>query len=177
MRTFIIFLDIDGVFNCELFFVDRQKKALRKEVKKGKISSEEYYSSMICKDRMGWFNELVDELSNTMNVEIVISSTWRNNPDIVQILKDNGATFDIIGITGNSESRIRGVEIHEWLKANITVEKHGCLHYDYIDYAIIDDDSDMLLNQGPNFFQTSSYAGLTPNVIHQIRRFALKQSN
>jgi len=58
------------------------------------------------------------------------------------------------------------------LKKNINIKEHGVNYYDFYKYAIIDDDSDMLLNQEQNFFQTDNYSGLTPNTCYKIKRFA-----
>jgi hypothetical protein len=50
----IIFLDIDGVFNCQLFYKSQEyddykqaKKQLRKDVKKERIDRLDYYSGQI----------------------------------------------------------------------------------------------------------------------------------
>lgn len=160
----IIFLDIDGVLNCQLFYEKRRLE------KKDFILKHKYdrYKYEICSERMQWLNKLCEDT----NTKVVISSTWRamDNP-IDEVLKYCGATFDIIGITPFTEERVRGVEIKLWLEENITKEKYGCLYFDFYRYAIIDDDSDMLLNQQHHFFQTDNYSGLTPNTCYKIRRF------
>ena len=176
MEKFIIFLDIDGVFNSELFFKDRHKKQLRKSVKKKEITSEEYYDSMLDKEAIKLFNGLIEKLKSKYEVQVVISSTWRHNKDLQNILSNSGAEFKIHDITPISESRIRGVEIHEWLKDNINPENQGCHYFDFYKYAIIDDDSDMLLNQANHFFRTDNYVGFNPNTYHRIKRFALHET-
>ena len=55
---FVIFLDIDGVFNCQIFYQENYKevkKRLRKQVKSKEIERLEYYKSQICPDRIKWF--------------------------------------------------------------------------------------------------------------------------
>ena len=47
----------------------------------------------------------------------------------------------------------------------------------YNNYAIIDDDSDMLLWQKDNFFQTDSYSGLTPTTCYKIKNFFMQKQN
>ena len=52
----------------------------------------------------------------------------------------------------------------------------GIHYYDFYRFAIIDDDSDMLLNQQFNFFQTDNYSGLTPNICYRIKRFFIHKT-
>jgi hypothetical protein len=173
----IIFLDIDGVLNCQLHYQSKQfkdyrdaKKKLRKQVKGGEIEWLEYYSSQICKERIQWFNALCEET----NSDVVLSSTWRLGrelEELKQVFKYCGATFNLISKTPHCEHGVRGVEIYLWLKENITKEEYGCLYFDFYRYAIIDDDSDMLLNQANHFFQTDNYSGLTPSTCYRIKRF------
>jgi len=153
----IVFLDIDGVFNCQLFYSSNQfqdykeaKKKLRKDVKAKRIERLEYYASQICKERVQWFNELCKEV----NAVVVISSTWRQNKtveELQEIMNYCGGTFKIIDKTPYTGYE-RGTEISKWLKDNIKPETHGCHYFDFYRYVIIDDDSDMLLNQRFNFF-------------------------
>ena len=154
----IIFLDIDGVLNCQVFF--------EKRVKSTPIDKADFYKSQLCTERIEWLNSLCSK----NDAVVVISSTWRKNKTVEQlqeILNNSGATFKIIGKTGQNDTRIRGVEIAQYLWSLPT-------KYEYV---IIDDDSDMLLQQQHNFFQTDCYAGLTPNICHQINLFFDNKTN
>lgn len=181
----IIFLDVDGVLNCQLFYekqfkgkqnwVDsiplykQVKKWLRKIVKKKEISWDEYYKSQLCSERISFLNDLCEKTRSA----IVVSSTWRSNKTIEElqtIFNNSGATFKVIDKTGHCDCRIRGVEIYEWLYDNCK-KYFDVEYYDFYRYAIIDDDSDMLLWQQNHFFQTDSYAGLTPTTCYKIKRF------
>src|SRR6185312_5049549 len=172
----IVFLDMDGVFNCQLFYSSKQfqnyreaKKQLRKDVKAKRIERLEYYASQICKERVQWFHKLCQEV----NAVVVISSTWRQNKtvgELQEIMDYCGGNFKIIDKTPYTGYE-RGTEISKWLHDNIKPEIHGCHYYDFHRYVIIDDDSDMLLNQRFNFFQTDNYSGLTPNTCYKIKRF------
>lgn len=172
----IIFLDIDGVFNCQLFYGSKQfqdykdaKKQLRKDLKAKRIERLDFYASQICKERLQWFNELCQEV----NAVVVISSTWRMGKtveELQEIMNYCGGTFKIIDKTPHTGYE-RGTEISKWLQDNIKPETHGCHYFDFHRYVIIDDDSDMLLNQRFNFFQTDKYSGLTPNTCYKIKRF------
>lgn len=187
--TNIIFLDIDGVLNCQLLYEENMKensfistipiykqakKLLRSLVKKKMITDKEYYASQLCRRRISMLNGLCEETDSV----VVVSSSWRNGHTLEElgaILGDSGATFRIIGKTPYTGYE-RGTEISLWLKDNINQEEHGCLYFDFYRYAIIDDDSDMLLNQAQHFFQTDNYSGLTPNTCYRIRRFFLHET-
>lgn len=180
----IIFLDVDGVLNYQIFYEERYtkmtrgdniplykvvKKHLKKLVKKKEISRIEYYRSQMCPVRMQWLNELCE----STNSAVVLSASMRASWDVLtlnKIFHQCGATFQIIDKTGHSEDRVRGVEIHNWLKDNC-MYWFGVNYYDFYRYVILDDDSDMLLWQQNHFFHVDAYAGLTPNICYRIRRF------
>lgn len=182
--TNVIFLDVDGVLNCQLFYEEsmwhkllldkiplyRQvKKLLRKLLKKKGITRMEYYANQLCKNRIVMLNELCEETDSV----IVVSSSWRTNKtvdELQHIFNNSGTTFKIISKTPFTGYE-RGTEISKWLKYNINEDEHGCLYFDFYRYAIIDDDSDMLLNQATHFFKTDNYSGLTPNTCYKIKRF------
>lgn len=186
----IIFLDVDGVLNCQTFYEERYKhltrydnipfyktvkKYLKKLVKKKKISRIEYYRSEICPNRMAMLNKLCEET----NSAIVLSASMRASWDVFElnkIFQACGATFTIIDKTGHSESRIRGVEIREWIIKN-SEKWFRRKYYNFEDYVIIDDDSDMLLWQQTHFFQTDNYSGLTPNICYRIKRYLNPKKN
>lgn len=157
----IIFLDIDGVLNCQLHYEKRKAE--------GKLNSDDYPLSEICRERVSWLNSLCEDI----NAKVVISSTWRHSglEYCKDVLQRSGATFDIIDVTPSLRypGAVRGNEIKAWIENNYALlGKHS---YEYHSYAIIDDDSDMLLWQRDNFFQTDFYSGLTPNTCHRIRLF------
>jgi len=163
----IIFLDIDGVLNSRLFYEERHKSRKLK----GYMSNDfklDYYKSNLCKDRI----ELLNDLCEETNSAVVISSTWRQGRTVEELqtmLSYAGAKFTVIGITPSLRVE-RGSEIRDWLKRNIKPETHGMHYYDFISYAIIDDDSDMLMWQMHNYFHCDGYAGLTHNVTYKIKR-------
>jgi hypothetical protein len=118
-------------------------------------------------------------LCKEINAVVVISSTWRLGKtveELQEIFDYVGGTFKIIGKTDSSDLRVRGPEIKKWLEKNINEETHGCMYFDFYKYVIIDDDSDMLLNQREHFFQTDSYSGLTPTTCYKIKRFIKRKT-
>lgn len=158
----IIFLDIDGVLNCHSFYESRDKNILDS-------NKFDHYKSDICQMRI----DLLNDLCKDINALVVISSTWRigkSLQELQDILNYCGATFKIIGKTDHLGYE-RGIEISKWLKDNISKLIPNCLYFDFYNYVIIDDDSDMLLNQSLHFFQTDVYSGLTPNICYKIKRF------
>jgi hypothetical protein len=172
----IVFLDVDGVLNCQLHYHSEEFQSYRNKSKKEleEETLDDYHLSQISKERVEWLNGLC---KNTNSV-VVVSSTWRHGrsiEDLQELFDKCGGTFKVIGKTGSCGCRIRGVEIHEWLKKNIDKEEHGVHYFDYYSYVILDDDSDMLLNQGPHFFQTDTYSGLTPNTCYRAERFLTKK--
>ncbi len=154
----IIFLDIDGVLNCQLFYTEQQKKG------------ETYMDNHICKTRIEWLNVLCKEI----DAKVVISSTWRMGRTIKELKKiflEVGATFDVIDSTPvlRHKGCVRGNEIAQWINDGNSFI--NCEYHLFHSYVIIDDDSDMLLQQRDHFFQTDSYSGLTPNTCYRIKRF------
>lgn len=172
----IIFLDFDGVLNCEIFYQKQHfegykdaKKELKKLVKSKKIERLEYYKSQICPERIVWLNNLCTE----MKAKVVISASMRSGKsieDLQEIFTFCGGTFEIISKTEKLGYE-RGVEISKWLKDNISIDTHGVYFGDFKKYVIIDDDSDMLISQQNHFFQTDNYSGLTPTICYKIVNF------
>jgi hypothetical protein len=147
----IIFLDIDGVMNCQVFY-DRV----------GHQGEERLRN--ICGQRIEWLNDLCA----CVKADVVISSTWRLGKtvdELKELLREAGATFNVVDKTPvlNGKWALRGNEILLWIQAS--------RDDDFKDYVIIDDDSDMLLWQQRHFFQVDSYSGLTPNTCYRIKKF------
>lgn len=163
----LIFLDIDGVLNHLEHF---------KRMEKGSKTMEEYDLKMIDRDIVKLLNDLCEQTNSV----VVISATMRKLRSL-EYLKDFfkkvGATFEIIDTTPvfNESYAVRGNEIYHWLKENS--KKHFDIDYwKFKRYAIIDDDSDMLLWQKDNFFKTNGQIGLTEEICNEIKEF-LKSKN
>jgi hypothetical protein len=154
----IIFLDIDGVLNCE----DAYKSGECKYVEFTSENGGKNHYQGFCRRSKDLLNRLIDETG----AEIIISSTWRRSG--IEFMKKvwelEGMSGEIIGLTTslrNSEISIpRGLEIDHFLKNDLgfyhinwdqgmqmdRMEKSGIGNY-----IIIDDDSDMLYGQRNHF--------------------------
>jgi hypothetical protein len=131
----VVFLDIDGVLNSQ-----------RTCIAFGGFPHE----------TTGFHREMFDEVAvslirgivNTAQAKIVLSSSWRiSNP-----FKDVGVNLRLPIIDATpSLTGPRGAEIAVWLAAHPEVEQ----------YAIVDDDDDMLDGQLSRFVHTSGMDGFT----------------
>lgn len=91
---------------------------------------------------------MLRRLCKDTKCKIVLSSTWRHSVSFETIAKAHD--LPIIDKTPWKMSSSRGEEIAMWLREHKEVTK----------YAIIDDDSDMLAEQLPNFVKTDSMEGM-----------------
>lgn len=200
----VIFLDIDGVMNSHVFYNKRHERRWRKPIKwwyelkrlvrkllgiksKGVLLTNykppkksftfnyqfERLQEETCPQKWAWLSEWCNET----DTKICISSVWKRHfgtefyvstpekwEDALIKLGFKEGTF--VGITGDRRT-LRGQEIQEWLDNHPEVE----------DYAILDDDSDMLPEQFSKFHHSDSWFGLTPNHLYRIGRQFDKLSN
>lgn len=162
----IIFLDIDGVMNCQDYF------SLPKFDRRNRFHKP-------CVDAL---NELIVQ----SNADIVISSTWRSRglEEMKKVWFINNMKGNIIGVTPRLDDQIRGIEIGQWLSDNDFKHINYCAieQQMYMDrskinnFVIIDDDSDMLYNQRNNFVHVKSWKG-TDGFSNVHREQALKILN
>ncbi len=192
----VIFLDIDGVMNSTVLYKERYKKrwrkpitwwyAIKRLVRKlfriepkaisladWKIPDSHYtfdyqfkrLQEETCPQKWKWLSEWCNET----DTKICISSTWKNHfgikdkrtPEKWQdaLLKLGFKNGTYVGITETYRT-LRGDEIKDWLDKHPEVE----------DYAILDDDSDMLPEQFNKFHHCDPWFGLTPNHLYRINR-------
>lgn len=193
----VIFLDIDGVMNSNVFYEKRHrmrwtkpitywwklKSLLRKSfgIQSKPVSLADYkipdsyyefenqYKRLreeTCSQKWKW----ISEFCNETGTKICISSVWKyhftdkqglsnleNWEKVFTMIGFNPNTF--VGITGDRRT-LRGQEIKEWLDEHLEVK----------DYAIIDDDSDMLEEQMGNFHHSDPWFGMSPNHLYRIQR-------
>lgn len=156
----IIFLDIDGVMNCEDFY--HSSRYIR-DIKSYPISEIDPFRV-----------EILNDIIQKTNAKIVISSSWRHGRTIEEmrnIMNEVGFKGEIIDFTPSCSCRmcVRGNEIHRWIQDNEKLIGKG--YHQFNSYAILDDDSDMLYWQRNNFFHCDAYSGLTPNIAYKMINF------
>ena len=156
----IIFLDIDGVLNHEKFYKER----FEKRYEEGAIA---HPYSEIDPESVKNLNTLIEETG----AKVVISSTWRHSglDYCVDVLNFHGFKGEVIDITPSSRCNmcVRGNEILEWIKKN---EKLIGPYYNFTDYVILDDDSDMLYWQKNNFLLIDRFVGLTMGDVFRSKK-------
>ena len=138
----VLFLDIDGVVNCQN----------TKQRHRGFIGIDPYMAFLVAR------------IVEATQCDVVLSSSWRNSPDDSkeevrkQVVNFVDVTVDSWYVRETQHHSTRGEEIQEWLDRHPEVEK----------YAILDDDSDMLDSQLPNFFKTTWLNGITPEIAEAV---------
>ena len=153
----IIFLDIDGVLNCESAYRNGECQYQEWVWEDGRI---DHYQKFCTRSK-----ELLNKLIDETGAKIVISSTWRQSgiEFMKKVWKMEKMSGEIIGITPSLRSdklRIpRGMEIEFYLnEMNFfhinwsEKEQQRIINESGVEnYIIIDDDSDMLYNQKNHF--------------------------
>lgn len=170
----IIFLDIDGVLNCELWYKQRFEILDRSDVT-GNYPLYEFAPFLI---------ERLNKIIEATEAKVVISSTWRlgrTAQQLQEILNSVGFKGEVIDVTPHfyakgkfddksiSYTIPRGCEIDWWLvnKGNFQrINWSRKFQEEYLqkaivkNYVILDDDSDMLYTQLEHFVKTDVYHGL-----------------
>lgn len=178
----IIFLDIDGVLNCE--------NAYTRRLSHGFCQYKEFDLKTGGKDTYQTFyppcKNLINKLIEVTGAKIVVSSTWRHSglDWLRRVWEAEGMSGEIIDVTPSiRDARFnvpRGCEIDKWLR------EKGFMHINwskeeqqkYMDasgienYIIIDDDSDMLYNQRNHFVHVLP----SPRNKNGFNRFYYKQA-
>lgn len=150
----IVFLDIDGVLNSDLWIKTSS-------FKKGSAPYNQFDPRNI---------KLLNRLLKETQAKIVLTSTWR----LHHTLEEMNAIFStlqlestIIGMTPDlkkaSPAMLRGNEILQWCMDNEPIL--GCTYKQYRQYIILDDHTDMLYWQRNHFIQTDRYCGITATQI------------
>lgn len=156
----VIFLDIDGVLNSQIFYTERNQE---------KREKNSPFGANIDERCVGYLNQLIADTG----AKVVISSTWRI--DGLEYCKSHleakGFKGEIIGITPHLRhlGGFRGNEIHQWISENAEMLCGSRVNGDYKEYVIFDDDSDMLYWQRNNYIQVDAYCGLTPNQCYRAK--------
>jgi hypothetical protein len=156
----LIFLDIDGVLNSQLYY---------ERIQGTEQERERYDLDPIS---IGFLNTLIEDT----NAKVVIISTWRKYQTIEELqklLETRGFIGEIIGFTPHlGKGNLRGNEILLWMNDNEKLL--GESYSDFDTFVIFDDDSDMLYWQRENFILIDGYVGLTPTNCYKATRILNK---
>lgn len=154
----IIFLDIDGVLNCESAYRAGECQYVEWIWEDGR---KDHYQRFCVRSK-----ELLNKLIDETGAKIVISSTWRHSgiEFMRKVWEMEEMHGEIIGITPSLRSDKltlpRGLEIEYYLKNDLGfnhINWDKDIQQEYMaksgveNYIIIDDDSDMLYTQRHNF--------------------------
>ena len=158
----LIFLDIDGVFNHDHYYMNRPNQF---------VAPDDIDFNEFDPESVKIFNQII----TATNADIVLSSSWRANNDtyfeyLKKLFVDVGlegkliAETEIIRIDHPTITIPRGLEIKSYYR-----KKHNWWYGDYAEddksdlesYVIIDDDADMLWEQRNNFVKTDNKIGIT----------------
>lgn len=101
-------------------------------------------------------NKLVDETE----AELVLSSSWRHDPQWREIMKVSGIIKPFYDCTSLVGGHNRGNFITAWLKK----------HPEVTQYAILDDNEDAGIGHAKNFFKTKTEEGLTETHAQAIKQ-------
>lgn len=129
----VLFLDIDGVLNST----------------RTCVAHGGYPMELTHTEAFDWVAiKLLQRLCDSSGIQVVLSSAWRLTHDH----KDVAKAFDL-PIIDRTPSLLgcRGDEIQHWLDNHVEVTN----------YAILDDDPDMLESQEPHFIHTRGSEGMT----------------
>lgn len=147
----LIFLDFDGVLNHESYWQE------------GRHEGKEFPHSHLDERCVKRLNNIIDKTG----AEVVISTTWRESWDIgalTDVLKQLGFTGKVFGATPVIKEpwAIRGNEIMAFIQG---VENLVGPWWEYKDYLILDDDTDMLSWQKRNFINVDRRVGIDDLVV------------
>lgn len=110
---------------------------------------------------------LLEKLVTTSRCGVVITSTWRLWPDSMNVLASTFEEHEIppwLGITPHLRSSIRGDEIQDWLRSNLTVPSVAVGIDDCQDISI-GTDHGLPVRYKP--ISTESDTGLTASVVKE----------
>lgn len=146
MKRKILFLDIDGVVNCK--------------------TTMQRHRGLIGIDPLLAFR--IGKIVLYTNCLVVLSSSWRHaSAETIaevekQVTKLSGFTPSLGRPAGTGiEYCERGREIKTWLDAHPDISHET-------QYAILDDENDMLPEQQSNFFQTSWDSGISEETMQKV---------
>ena len=176
MEKRYIFLDIDGVLNCDEYYNRLFRERTREE-----ISLMDHHDYNLDEQRIQLLNQLAP-------AEVVLITSWPTNVCRVWLPK-KGLELPIIGAVTPRELQyrwlVRGNSIAEWFIEHYgdmpmdsfldSFEKDGWWHPESngdvaVTYVILDDSADMLMDQKNHFLHINPHTGLTQAYIDKAKQ-------
>lgn len=167
----VLFLDIDGVLNSELYYKSRLKNKLNFKFFKFFGLKKLYHWLIDAHNKESWLLSQIDEICVKLlnhvveetGCKIVISSTWRKTNGgwkyLQTLLEKKGFIGEVIGETPVLWTE-RGKEILDWISKTPSVTN----------YVIVDDDSDFSDKQKlKHFVWCDPYCGFSPNTAYKCK--------
>ena len=171
----VIFLDVDGVLNSDRSFIAGFEKTKQYRSNPDNLDDEHFINKVTIFSIDSVAVNLINRVCDICSAKLVISSThrkhFRDTEDKLIRMQEYFESFGIqreyvIGWT-KSLYRIRGIEIKDWLDD----------HPEVSNYAIVDDDSDMLPEQLPFFVHCDRRVGISAdNYIKLLTLFKTDES-
>lgn len=199
----VIFLDIDGVLNSNLFYHERHNRRM--------LTFQFWWWKLISWTKwiFNGFKYKSTSLIYTPKKQAALDKKYKNFDYRVARLKEETCAKKLRWMDETCQNINAKIVISSTWRSFFTVEEWNkafkCLKLDHMevvgvtgyddsrirgyeiqewldehkevkDYVIIDDDSDMLPTQMNNFFPTDNYCGLTPSTVYRIERHFRKES-
>ena len=154
MNSRVIFLDYDGVVNTPMWNAEGTACSYGFP-KQGKVNNFQ---------AVQW----VSEACQKFGYDIVVTSTWRLDPNYKECLINGGLRpgIEILGRTPRLPGRPRGAEIKAYL------EEHPEINY----YIIVDDEADILPEQCGHFIMTNGDTGFNLGEFKEFEQIFLKDN-
>ena len=155
MHTRVIFLDYDGVVNTPMWNANGTVCSYGFP-KQGKVNNFQ---------AVQWLSEACQKFG----YDIVVTSTWRLDPNYKECLINGGLRpgIEILGRTDSIRDACRGAEIKKYL------DEHPEIDY----YIIVDDEADILPEQAGHFIMTDGDTGFNLSEFKEFERIFLKDNS
>jgi len=196
----VLFLDIDGVMNSQIFYRERYKKRwvyhhiwwpikkfliniklIKSTSSKNYKLPEKYYTY---EHQVNWLKKETDpqkwvwlsEFCNENDIKICISSVWKNHFRTKEEFHPEWWDKALTEL-GFKEGTFVGITGDRRTLRGTEIQEWLDSRNDVDDYVILDDESDMLEHQLYKFHHVDSWYGLSPNHLYRIKRHFNKESN
>lgn len=155
MNTRVIFLDYDGVVNTPMWNSDGTVCSYGFP-KQGKVNNFQ---------AVQWLSEACQKFG----YDIVVTSTWRLDPNYKECLINGGLRpgIEILGRTDSIRDVCRGAEIKKYL------DEHPEIDY----YIIVDDEADILPEQRGHFVMTNGDTGFNLREFKEVEKIFMTDNS